>query len=72
MMGTVADAVLAGGGQAIGVIPDFLHERDHAHQGLTELRVVDSMHTRKRMMFDLSDAFIVLPGGPAGQDDKRV
>ena len=63
MMGTVADAVLAGGGQAIGVIPDFLHERDHAHQGLTELRVVDSMHTRKRMMFDLSDAFIVLPGG---------
>ena len=63
MMGTVADAVLAGGGQAIGVIPGFLRERDQAHQGLTELHVVDSMHTRKRMMFDLSDAFIVLPGG---------
>ena len=63
MMGTVADGVLAGGGQAIGVIPEFLRERDQAHQGLTELHVVDSMHTRKRMMFDLSDAFIVLPGG---------
>lgn len=63
MMGTVADAVLAGGGEAVGVIPEFLHDRELAHQGLTELHVVDSMHTRKRMMFDLSDAFFVLPGG---------
>lgn len=63
MMGTVADAVLAGGGEAIGVIPEFLKERELAHESLTELHVVDSMHTRKRMMFDLSDAFIVLPGG---------
>lgn len=63
MMGTVADAVLAGGGEAIGVIPEFLRDRELAHTGLTELHVVDSMHTRKRMMFDLSDAFIVLPGG---------
>lgn len=63
MMGTVADAVLDGSGVAIGVIPEFLRDREQAHQGLTELHVVDSMHTRKRMMFDLSDAFIVLPGG---------
>ena len=63
MMGTVADAVLASGGEAIGVIPEFLRDRDQAHKNLTELHVVDSMHTRKRMMFDLSDAFIALPGG---------
>ena len=63
MMGTVADAVLEGGGEAIGVIPEFLRDREQAHGGLTELHVVDTMHTRKRMMFDLSDAFIVLPGG---------
>lgn len=63
MMGTVADAVLSGGGEAIGVIPEFLRDRELAHDGLTELHVVDSMHTRKRMMFDLSDAFVVLPGG---------
>lgn len=63
MMGTVADAVLAGGGKAIGVIPEFLRDRELAHTGLTELHVVDSMHTRKRMMFDLSDAFVILPGG---------
>ncbi len=63
MMGAVADAVLARGGEAVGVIPEFLKEREMAHKGLTEIHVVDSMHTRKRMMFDLSDAFIVLPGG---------
>jgi len=63
MMGTVADAVLDAGGEAIGVIPEFLRDREQAHLGLTELHVVDSMHTRKRMMFDLSDAFVVLPGG---------
>jgi uncharacterized protein (TIGR00730 family) len=63
MMGAVADAVLARGGEAVGVIPEFLREREMAHKGLTEMHVVDSMHTRKRMMFDLSDAFIVLPGG---------
>lgn len=63
MMGTVADAVLTRGGEAIGVIPEFLRDRELAHTGLTELHVVDSMHARKTMMFDLSDAFIVLPGG---------
>lgn len=69
MMGTVADAVLDAGGEAIGVIPEFLRDRELAHDGLTELHVVDSMHTRKRMMFDLSDAFIVLPGGLGTLDE---
>lgn len=63
MMGTVADAILAAGGEAIGVIPEFLRDRELAHQSLTELHVVESMHVRKQMMFDLCDAFIVLPGG---------
>jgi uncharacterized protein (TIGR00730 family) len=63
MMGTVADAVLGNGGEAIGVIPEFLKDRELAHTGLTELHVVETMHVRKQMMFDLSDAFIVLPGG---------
>ncbi|MDX1583279.1 MAG: TIGR00730 family Rossman fold protein [Thermoanaerobaculia bacterium] len=63
LMGTVADAVLSGGGEVIGVIPAALEEREHAHTGLTELHVVDSMHERKAMMADLSDAFVALPGG---------
>ncbi len=63
MMGAVADAVLSNRGEAVGVIPEFLCDRELAHKGLTELHIVDSMHTRKRMMFDLSEAFIALPGG---------
>ena len=63
LMGVIADAVLAGGGEAIGVIPQALADREIAHGGLTELRIVDSMHTRKAMMADLSDAFIAMPGG---------
>ena len=63
LMGVVADAVLAAGGEVIGVIPRALAEREVAHAGLTELHVVDSMHTRKAMMAELSDAFIALPGG---------
>jgi len=63
LMGTVADACLAEGGRVIGVIPHALVEREVAHAGLTELRVVDSMHERKFLMGDLSDAFIALPGG---------
>ena len=62
-MGVVADAVLAGGGEVIGVIPQALADREIAHAGVTDLRVVDSMHTRKAMMADLSDAFIAMPGG---------
>jgi len=63
LMGAVADAVMAGGGEAIGVIPEFLTRREVAHAGLTEQIVTDSMHTRKRRMFDLVDAFITMPGG---------
>ena len=63
LMGVLADAVLAAGGQAIGVIPRALVEREIAHRGLTELHVVETMHQRKAMMFELADAFVVAPGG---------
>ena len=63
LMGVIADAVMAGGGEVIGVIPQSLADREIAHTGITELRVVDSMHTRKAMMAELSDAFIAMPGG---------
>lgn len=63
LMGVVADAVIAGGGEAIGVIPEFLVARELAHTRLTELRVVPSMHARKQVMFELADAFAALPGG---------
>ena len=63
MMGVLADATLAAGGQVIGVIPKALLEKEVGHGGLTELRVVASMHERKAMMAELSDAFIALPGG---------
>lgn len=63
LMGVIADAVLDEGGQAIGVIPDFLVDRELAHNGLTRLHVVQSMHERKAMMAELSDGFIAMPGG---------
>ncbi len=63
LMGAVADAVLAAGGQVVGVIPEFLTRLEVAHTGLTELHITDSMHSRKRMMFELADAFVTLPGG---------
>src|ERR1051325_8659898 len=63
LMGAVADAVLAAGGEAIGVIPQALVAKEVAHTGLTALHVVESMHARKAMMSDLSDGFIALPGG---------
>ncbi len=63
LMGTVADAVLDAGGKAIGVIPQLLVDKEVAHRQLTELHVVEDMHQRKRMMADLSDAFISMPGG---------
>lgn len=69
MMGTVADAALAAGGKVIGYIPEHLHEAEVAHQGLTEIHIVPSMHVRKRHMFDRSDAFIVLPGGLGTLDE---
>ena len=63
LMGTVADAALAAGGEVIGVIPEQLVQLEVAHAGLTRLEVVSTMHERKRRMFDLSDGFIALPGG---------
>ena len=63
IMGEIADAVLADGGEVIGVIPQALVDKEVAHDGLTELKVVDSMHERKAVMMDLSDGFIALPGG---------
>lgn len=63
MMGAVADAALAAGGQVIGVIPEHLTQYELAHPGLTELHVVPSMHVRKQMMADRADAFVILPGG---------
>lgn len=63
LMGVIADAALAAGGEVIGVIPRALHDREVAHHGVTDLRIVDSMHARKAMMADLSDAFMAMPGG---------
>jgi uncharacterized protein (TIGR00730 family) len=63
LMGTVADACLNEGGRVIGVIPQALVDKEVAHTGLTELRIVGSMHERKSVMADLSDAFVALPGG---------
>lgn len=63
LMGVVADAALAAGGQVIGVIPEFLVAKELAHTGLTKLHIVSSMHERKALMADLSDAFVALPGG---------
>ena len=63
LMGTVADAALEGGGHVIGVIPQSLVDREIAHPGVSDLRIVDSMHERKAQMAELSDAFVALPGG---------
>ena len=63
LMGEVADAVLSAGGEAIGVIPHALWAREVGHHGLTDLRIVETMHDRKALMADLADAFMALPGG---------
>jgi uncharacterized protein (TIGR00730 family) len=63
LMGAVADAALAVGGEVIGVLPRALFAREIGHSGLTELRVVGSMHERKALMVELADAFVMLPGG---------
>ncbi|MFO1021215.1 MAG: TIGR00730 family Rossman fold protein [Planctomycetales bacterium] len=63
LMGILADAALAAGGNVIGVIPEFLAVREVMHSGLADLRIVPSMHARKSLMADLSDGFIALPGG---------
>lgn len=63
LMGVLADTVLHARGEVIGIIPEALIGYEVAHEGLTELRIVESMHARKAMMADLSDAFIAMPGG---------
>jgi len=63
LMGTVADATLAGGGRVVGIIPHGLEQREVAHRGVTELVVVNSMHERKKQMAERADAFVALPGG---------
>lgn len=63
LMGALADACLAAGGEVIGVIPHALQQKEVGHTGLTQLHVVDSMHERKALMAELADAFIALPGG---------
>ncbi|MCU0774611.1 MAG: TIGR00730 family Rossman fold protein [Ideonella sp.] len=63
LMGRVADAALSAGGRVVGVIPRSLMDREHGHRGLHELHVVETMHQRKQMMAERSDAFVALPGG---------
>jgi hypothetical protein len=63
LMGAMADAALAAGGEVVGVIPESLVAKEIAHSRLTELRIVSSMHERKALMSDLADAFVALPGG---------
>jgi uncharacterized protein (TIGR00730 family) len=63
LMGVLADTAMAAGGEVIGVMPRALIEREIGHRGITELREVDSMHERKALMADLSDAFVAVPGG---------
>ena len=69
LMGVVADAALAAGGEVVGVIPKHLENWEVGHHGLSELHVVGSMHERKQMMFELSDGFIALPGGIGTLDE---
>ena len=63
LMGALADEVLAAGGKVTGVIPKALEGRESAHRGLTELRIVQTMHEREQLLFDLADAFVAFPGG---------
>lgn len=69
LMGVIADAALSAGGEVIGVIPQHLVEREVAHQGLSELRVVGNMLERKALMAELSDVFVALPGGYGTLDE---
>jgi uncharacterized protein (TIGR00730 family) len=69
LMGLVAEGVLKGGGEAYGVIPHHIANREISHTGLTELHLVDTMHERKQMMVDLADAFVILPGGLGTLDE---
>jgi len=69
LMGVLADAAIAGGGRVTGIIPEDLKRAELAHDGLSDLVTVTSMHERKRQMFERSDAFVALPGGPGTLDE---
>ncbi len=69
IMGVIADAVLAGGGQVTGIIPDHLREREVGHRAIDDMQVVPNMHERKRRMSELSDGFVILPGGLGTLDE---
>jgi uncharacterized protein (TIGR00730 family) len=69
IMGTIANAVMHGGGEVIGVIPEILMEWEAGHKGITELIVVQDMHVRKKMMYEMCDAAIILPGGNGTLDE---
>jgi len=69
LMGILADSVMAAGGEVIGVIPRSLRDREVAHHGITDLQVVDSMHERKRLMYNQADAVVALPGGIGTLDE---
>jgi len=69
LMGILADAVLAGGREVLGVIPKALVEREVAHQGLTDLQIVNTMHERKAAMSEPADAFVAIPGGPGTMEE---
>src|SRR5437764_13449060 len=69
LMGIVANAVLNNGGRVVGVIPSLLNEKEHQHEFLTTLHIVANMHERKKMMYELSDGAIVLPGGYGTMDE---
>lgn len=69
LMGLVADSALSAGGDVVGIIPAHIEEREVQHEELTELHVVDTMHVRKQMMVDRSQAFVILPGGLGTLDE---
>lgn len=69
IMGTVSNAVLEKNGKVVGIIPEILKDREHHHQGITELIIVDDMHTRKKILYEKSDAAIILPGGFGTMDE---
>jgi uncharacterized protein (TIGR00730 family) len=69
IMGAVSNAVLENAGKVIGIIPEILKDREHHHDGITELIIVDNMHTRKKILYEKCDAAIILPGGYGTMDE---
>jgi uncharacterized protein (TIGR00730 family) len=69
VMGTIANAMMENNGKVIGIIPKALVDREHQHEGITELSIVDDMHVRKKRMYELCDAAIILPGGVGTLDE---